>query len=97
VIRRDNDRLVLSGPATLAGAAELLRAGSDAVRDGARSVDLAEVAELDSSLVAILLVWKRAARAAGAELRIVNAPQALRTIAELYGVADLLGAESAAG
>ncbi|MDH4189105.1 MAG: STAS domain-containing protein [Betaproteobacteria bacterium] len=95
MIRRDNDRLVVAGPANLASAAALLRDGAEQVRAGARSVDLREVTELDSSLLAALLAWKRLAREAGGELRIVGAPPGLRTIAELYGVTELLGADAA--
>jgi phospholipid transport system transporter-binding protein len=90
VIRRDGRRITLSGPVTLANAARLLDEGRQHIAEGARTVDLAEVTELDSALLALLLAWLREARAAKRELLFANLPQALQTLARLYGVEELL-------
>jgi phospholipid transport system transporter-binding protein len=90
VIRRDGRRITLSGPVTLANAARLLDEGRRHIAEGARTVDLAEVTELDSALLALLLAWLREARAAKRELLFANLPQALQTLARLYGVEELL-------
>jgi phospholipid transport system transporter-binding protein len=95
MIRREADRLVVSGPLTLATVAADLGAGMAAIAEGARSVDLAEVGELDSSSLALLLAWVREAQRLGRDLVITNLPQGLTTIAKLYGVAELLPAASA--
>lgn len=92
MIRRDGERMLVSGALTLATAAEALRAGNTAIGDGARSIDLAGVGELDSSALALLLAWMREARRRNRELVFSNLPQGLTTIAALYGVADLLPA-----
>jgi phospholipid transport system transporter-binding protein len=52
--------------------------------------DLAAVAEVDSSGLAVVFGWSRAAAAAGQTLRIVNPPANLISLAELYGVTELL-------
>ena len=54
------------------------------------TVDLGEVTELDSSLLAAMLAWLRDARAAGRKLAFANLPESLQTIARLYGVDSLL-------
>ena len=90
MIRRDNDSVILDGAITLGNVADLLREGNAAIGDGARTVDLSGVAELDSSALALLLAWLRTARQQGRELSFVNLPPGLTTIARLYGVADLL-------
>jgi phospholipid transport system transporter-binding protein len=90
VIRREGLRITLSGPVTLANAARLLDEGRQHIAEGARTVDLAEVTELDSALLALLLAWLREARAAKRELLFANLPQALQTLARLYGVEELL-------
>jgi phospholipid transport system transporter-binding protein len=95
MIRREADRLVVSGPLTLATVAADLDPGIAAIAEGARSVDLAEVGELDSSSLALLLAWVREAQRLGRDLVITNLPQGLTTIAKLYGVAELLPAASA--
>jgi phospholipid transport system transporter-binding protein len=90
MIRREGERMVVSGPLTLASVSAVLREGSAAIGQGARTVDLSEVGELDSSALALLLAWLREARHLNVSLSLVNLPQGLTTIARLYGVAELL-------
>jgi phospholipid transport system transporter-binding protein len=90
VIRRDGGRIVISGAVTLANVAALLDEGRKHFAEGARSVDLAEVTELDSSLLALLLAWLREAKAGGKPLTFANLPASAQTIARLYGVHGLL-------
>jgi phospholipid transport system transporter-binding protein len=56
-------------------------------------VDLASVTEVDSSAVSLLLEWRRAAQAASRRVEFVNIPANLKSLADLYGVAELLGAQ----
>ncbi len=95
MIRRDGDRMVVGGALTLASVAAVLREGSAVIGQGVRTVDLAEVGELDSSALALLLAWMREAKKHNRELQFANLPQGLTTIARLYGVADLLPASPA--
>jgi len=90
MIRLEGDRLVVSGSLTLANVAATLEQGKAAIGEGARSVDLGEIGELDSSALALLLAWLREARRRDRELVFTNLPQGLTTIARLYGVAELL-------
>ena len=96
MIQREGDRMVVSGPLTLAHVAEALQQGNGAIGEGARQVDLAAVTELDSSALALLLAWLREAKRRDARLAFSNLPQGLITIARLYGVAELLPAAAAA-
>ena len=95
MIRREGDRMVVGGALTLASVAAVLREGSAVIGQGVRTVDLAEVGELDSSALALLLAWMREAKKHNRELQFANLPQGLTTIARLYGVADLLPASPA--
>lgn len=95
MIRREGERLYLAGPATLAQVATILRQGIDQLREGVSVVDLGEVTELDSSLLATLLAWLREARRLGRPLSFSRLPEGLTTIAGLYGVADLLPPQAA--
>jgi phospholipid transport system transporter-binding protein len=92
MIRREGSRMVLGGPVTLANVAGVLEEGRRCLAEGVRSVDLAEVSELDSSLLALLIAWKREAGRRAQELDFVNLPESLQTIARLYGVSGLLAA-----
>ncbi|HXZ51884.1 MAG TPA: STAS domain-containing protein [Burkholderiales bacterium] len=89
-MRRDGARLMLSGPVTLANVAQVLAEGMRELRDGARTVDLGEVTEIDSSLLAAMLAWMREARHEGVEIGFDRLPEGLVTIARLYGVDGLL-------
>lgn len=53
-------------------------------------VDLAAVSEADSSGLAVLLDWLRTARQQGREMRVEGIPTGLRSLAELYGIQELL-------
>lgn len=90
MIRRDGRRMVVGGPVTLANVAAVLEEGQRHLDEGVRTVDLGEVTEMDSSLLAALLAWMRDARSKERELAFANLPDGLQTIARLYGVERLL-------
>jgi len=95
MIRREGDRMFVTGALTLASVAAVLPEGSAALGQGVRTVDLGEVGELDSSALALLLAWLREAKRLNLEISFANLPQGLTTIARLYGVAELLPASPA--
>lgn len=84
--------MVVSGPVTLANVAALLDEGRRHLADGVQTVDLGEVSEMDSALLALLLAWLREARQHERALAFANLPESVRTIARLYGVDRLLPA-----
>jgi len=90
MIRREGRRMMVSGPVTLANVALLLDEGRRHLDEGVRTVDLAEVTEMDSSLLALMLAWLRDAKSRSREIAFANPPESLRTIARLYGVDGLL-------
>ena len=92
MIRRDGARMTLSGPVTLANVASVLEEGRRHLEEGAREVDLGEVTEMDSALLALLLAWLRESRERQREIAFRNLPEALLTIARLYGVDSFLPA-----
>jgi phospholipid transport system transporter-binding protein len=53
-------------------------------------LDLSGVTRIDSSAIALLLAWTRAARQAGTAVRFRQAPRQLLAIAEVSGVRSLL-------
>src|SRR2546422_566987 len=92
MIGREGRRIIVSGPVTLANVARLLEEGRRHLEEGVQSVDLGEVTEMDSSLLALLLAWLRDAKARQQEVSFTNLPESLQTIARLYGVDRLLPA-----
>lgn len=75
---------------TLANARLVLAEGLRAIAGGQAEIDLSQLATVDSSAVATLLAWKRAAAARNAPLALTNLSASLQSLAGLYGVAELL-------
>ena len=90
MIRREGARMLLSGPVTLANVASLLDEGRRHLAEGVQTVDLGEVSEMDSALLALLLAWLRDAKGREQPIAFAHLPESLRTIARLYGVDRLL-------
>ena len=67
-----------------------LETGLRAIAGGQTEIDLAQLTTVDSAGVATLLAWQRAAHARQRTLIFRNLPAGLRSLAELYGVSDLL-------
>lgn len=81
----------LSGTAlTFASAEAALAEGLRAIESGRNEFNLAGMASVDSAGVAVLLAWQRAAQLQGVRLRLLNPPSGLLSLAELYGVSELL-------
>ncbi|BBO59179.1 lipid asymmetry maintenance protein MlaB [Mycoavidus sp. B2-EB] len=53
-------------------------------------IDCASLVQFDSSALAVLLAWLRAARAQGKALEVLHAPTKLAHLAQAYGVDELL-------
>lgn len=73
-------------------AVALLGAGVEAIRRGDADFDLSAVRHVDSSAVALLLAWQREAQARGARLTFSGLPAAVKSLATLYGVDELIPA-----
>lgn len=90
MIRALADRVEVSGPMTMAGAAALLTEGEAVISANPTVFDLAGVTEMDSSCLAVIFGWMRTARDAGKSVQLLNTPRNLLSLAEVYGVSDLL-------
>jgi len=92
MMRLEGDTLKLSGAVNLETVPALIDAIDGQLKAGARRVDFADVAEVDSSALALALEWRRHAAGQAVQLSVVNPPQAMQNLANLYGVADLIQA-----
>lgn len=53
-------------------------------------IDLAQVDEVDSSAVSMLLEWRREASRRNCRLSFINMPRKLQNLAQLYGIGELI-------
>lgn len=68
----------------------LLPQGTTAATTGDLIVDFTATTDIDSSALALLMQWRRAAEAAGHHLMLEQVPHNLQVLADLYGVSFLL-------
>jgi phospholipid transport system transporter-binding protein len=59
--------------------------------DALRAIECGGLKDFDSTVLTVLLAWQRKLQADGQQLTILNAPEKLKVLAGVYGVAALLG------
>ena len=70
---------------------------ADGLRDLAQleTVDCAALSDFDSSALAVLIVWQKKLRQGQRKLTLISPPSKLCVLAQVYGVAELLGTPAA--
>lgn len=95
MITREDGRLVVRGRLTIATVPALFEAGLQHLASEDLLVDLSQVEAVDSAAVSMLLGWSRAAQRSQRALRVTGLPDDLLSLADLYGVTELLPRQSA--
>ncbi|HEY4802400.1 MAG TPA: STAS domain-containing protein [Paraburkholderia sp.] len=85
-----SERFATGANLTHESAKAALSAGVAQIAAGATAVDCAALTQFDSSALAVLIAWQRAARERGTALAVLNLPPALASLARAYGVDMLL-------
>lgn len=90
MIFRDGDRVIMNGPVTIDNVVMLTQNGIALFDDRLVTIDLTKVTEVDSTIISMLLEWLRATRKNSHPLQFVNMPESLKSLIQLYGVAELI-------
>lgn len=90
MMRDLGDRIEVTGAMTMVVAAKLLTEGTTLLGRADAVFDLSGVTEVDSSGLAVVFGWQRAAKRLSKNIRIANPPHNLRSLADVYGVGELL-------
>lgn len=94
MIERNGDRLLVSGDVTMDTVSALFNAGLDLSRNsestGKLIVDFEKLGKVDSSAVSLMIAWLREAQRSKTQVRFDHIPENLISLANLYGVAELL-------
>ena len=93
MIACEGGRCTVQGPITVDNVEALLGEGNERFTAAQVTVDLAAVTDVDSSALSLLLEWKREAGRKGRAIRFLNQPANLKSLAELYGVTQLISDE----
>lgn len=56
-----------------------------------RSIDCSQLKDFDSTVLTVLLAWQKKLKSEGQSISIERAPEKLKVLAGVYGVAALLG------
>lgn len=80
----------ISGNLTIETVAQFFERGLDAAGKTSLVLDLGQVVMVDSAAVSLLLAWVRQAQRSGLNLSFINIPENLSSLANLYGVAEML-------
>ena len=91
MIESDGRRFTLKGAVTLDNVLELREDGLRMFTAPAVTLDLSGVTEVDSAALSLLFEWRRAALAADRTIQFVGLPANLQSLAQLYGVSELVG------
>jgi len=89
-MNQSSSRLTLSGPLVMSTIGALLPQGTAATTTGDLIVDFTATTDIDSSALALLMQWRRAAETAGHQVTLEQVPHNLQVLADLYGVSFLL-------
>lgn len=89
MIVRQGNRYLIDGPITLDNVSTLISEG-EAFDGQSVIVDLAGVTSADSSALSLLLEWRRRLGSVGRQITFTNMGHNLRSLADLYGVVDLI-------
>ena len=88
----DNNQLKITGAVIIDSVRTLLEGGRGYCVANDVTLDFSGVGEVDSSALALILEYRRAAESAGKRVTVSNLPASLKTMADLYGVTDLIAA-----
>ena len=89
----EDERWLPAGPLTMDSVATVLAASTETPLPASGVIDLERVEAVDSAGVALLLAWKRRAADDIKPLVFAHLPASLASLAQLYGVEELLAAE----
>jgi phospholipid transport system transporter-binding protein len=90
MISCERGRCTVQGPLTMANVTSVLEESARLFEGNEILVDLQGVTEVDSAAVSLLLEWRRQALASKRRIEYINLPSNLKSLADLYGVSDLL-------
>jgi len=87
----NENHCTVQGPVTADNVVSLLEQGARQFTGPRVTIDLSGVTEVDSTALSLLIEWRREAARSGREVLYRNLPASMKSLAELYGVTELLG------
>ncbi len=90
MILSEDHKIIVQGAVTIDNVVAMTQRGMALFDEQHLVVDLDQVAEVDSTIISMLLEWLRAARQKDCQLQFINMPANLESLIQLYGIAELI-------
>jgi phospholipid transport system transporter-binding protein len=90
MIVRDGSRLRVQGAVNIGNVKSMLDAGLQQLNPELKEIDFSGLDEVDSSAISMVLEWLRVSQSRHLQLRVVNMPDNMKSLASLYGVLELI-------
>lgn len=71
----------------------LVKEQGRAMLEQSQTITCSALVDFDSSVLAVLMAWQRAAASQNKEITLLNPPEKLKVLARVYAIANLLGLE----
>ncbi len=85
-----DNKVIVQGAVTIDSVVMLTKTGIALFDGQAITIDLDKVTEVDSTIVSMLLEWLRATQKNKQALHIINMPDSLKSLIQLYGMTELI-------
>ncbi len=85
-----DQRWQLSGDVDIGTISTVLNTSNALSIQAGTTVDFAEVANIDTATISLILEWKRRAARENQSIKFVNLPANLISLTQLYGVSELI-------
>ena len=89
-IAQIDHRWNLSGDVVIATVSAILAASKSLNMAVNTTIDFAKVKDIDTATISLILEWQRRAKKENQTLKLENLPANLLSLAQLYGVAELI-------
>ena len=89
-ITQTDNRWNVSGDVVINTVSALLATSKSLAFKAETTIDFAQVTDIDTSTISLILEWKRRAQRENQRIKLINLPANLKSLTQLYGVAELI-------
>ena len=89
-IAQIDSRWNVSGDVVIGTVSSVLTASKSLILNAETTIDFAQVTDIDTSTISLILEWKRRAQKENQTIKLVNLSDNLKSLTQLYGVEELI-------
>ena len=89
-VSQSDNHWIVSGDVVIATVGSLLAASKTLAFNAETTIDFAQVTDIDTSTLSLILEWKRRAQRESQHIVLANLPDNLKSLSQLYGVDDFI-------